>query len=111
MNHTKEYMRLYMKKRYINRMDYCKNKLGNKCSKCGSINGLDIHHKKRNMKKFTISMEVNIRSVEELNKELENCELLCKDCHKKEHSAKHGTLSVRNCKCVECREAKGIQKK
>lgn len=87
--------------------------LGGKCAECGAIENLDIHHKDRSSKKFTLTNRWGWpweKLVEELNK----CELRCKAHHIKIHEAKHGTASRyinHNCRCVDCKAAKALSMK
>jgi hypothetical protein len=59
---------------------------GGKCQKCGykkCVGALDFHHIDPNQKDFTISN--NSGKWENLKKELDKCELLCKNCHAELH--------------------------
>lgn len=61
--------------------------LGNKCSNCGynkCIAALDIHHLDPSTKdpKFAT---LKFRSRKRIIKEIENCILLCANCHREEH--------------------------
>lgn len=103
---TNEYMREYMRNRYKDRMDYLRDRLGGKCVGCGAVDNLHIHHIDPQTKEFTLSTAAYKMTLDKLEIELRKCELLCVSCHKKKHEAKHGTLSVRNCKCDLCKEAK-----
>ena len=61
-----------------------KNKL--KCERCGESPPaiIDFHHKKK--KENGISKLVSYGySIEKIKKELEKCEVLCSNCHRKEH--------------------------
>jgi len=63
-----------------------------KCSKCGykgeNVGSLDFHHINKNDKNFTMN-SVLLRkvkvSIEEIEKELLKCVVLCRNCHRKEH--------------------------
>lgn len=111
-----EYMKEYMLRRYHKRMEDAKNKLGNKCAKCGAANELEIDHIDPTQKTFTLGGKGwNIKK-ELFDKEVDKCQLLCKDCHndktiketgKKHAKGYHGTLSsYRYCKCDLCRKVK-----
>jgi len=115
MKDKNTYYREYMLKRYHQRMDMARQKLGGKCCHCGSEDKLEIDHINSEKKKFTIASFWSCK-LEIFNKELEKCQLLCIDCHikktildigKKPAKNTHGTLSsYRYCKCDLCREAK-----
>jgi hypothetical protein len=55
-------------------------KLGGKCSKCGSTEHLEFDHISPNDKSFNISKLLN-RSKQETDIELQKCQLLCHNCH------------------------------
>lgn len=118
MGWTKEQAREYNVQRRNERRNYCINKLGGKCVKCGSVKKLQFDHVKPigQVRGRRIS-ELLTCSLERLEKELINCQLLCKDCHKiktvredRIHADQtHGTLSsYRWCKCSICKEAKNM---
>ncbi len=59
---------------------------GGKCKKCGydkCVGALDFHHINPRDKDFTISG--NAGKWENIKKELDKCELLCKNCHAEQH--------------------------
>lgn len=65
------------------RKEQCIKYLGSKCMECGyekSKRALTFHHKDRNKKKFTISQILD-HSWSKLKVELEQCDLLCFNCH------------------------------
>lgn len=61
-------------------------KLKNGCSKCGEKRWfcLDFHHKKDKLKNVS-SMLSQAYSLQSVKKEMTKCDLLCANCHKKEH--------------------------
>lgn len=61
--------------------------LGSECRRCGSTQKLEFHHVDRTLKEFEVSRKWNI-SLEKLRPEIMKCELLCQECHKKEHQKK-----------------------
>jgi 5-methylcytosine-specific restriction endonuclease McrA len=116
----KQYMKSYMLKRYHERREKAIEKLGGKCTKCGSSDGLQFDHVDPTTKKFSIGTLSSINE-DAFNKEVDKCQLLCDSCHQSKTlldlgrvSAKdtHGTLSsYRYCKCDECRAAKAAYMK
>ena len=102
------YMNKYIKERYHTRMSSARESMGGKCAACGSLRDLEFDHINPADKEFTVTSTVGI-SQEKFDAELKKCQLLCKECHKKKHSARenHGTLSCyRYCKCELCKQAK-----
>lgn len=110
-----EYMRAYMLRRYNRRMQEARSKLGNRCVRCGATKDLQLDHKDRETKSFTIGRMWSV-SEQRFEMELSKCQLLCRTCHeektlldKGQVSGKvtHGTLSsYRYCKCDACKLAK-----
>jgi len=84
---------------------------GQSCSRCGSLEDLEIHHEDPSKKE---SHKIWSWSEQRRNKELEKCAVLCHDCHKKisdesmrtewEHGIPYG-YRTRGCRCDECRAA------
>lgn len=63
-------------------------KLGGKCSICGynkSKNALEFHHLDKEKKDFNLSYKGLRNSIENLNKEIEKCILVCSNCHREIH--------------------------
>lgn len=56
------------------------------CTKCGENHPacLDFHHKDPSTKEFSISKMAS-NSIERLKAEIAKCEVLCANCHRKEH--------------------------
>lgn len=103
--HTNEYMNNYMKNRWIRRRQEAVDKLGGLCYDCGSSDNLEFDHIDPATKSFTIASGSSF-SEERFWQEIDKCQLLCFECHKKKHAWKHGTLAgYRYCKCDQCREA------
>ena len=115
MASSNSYMKDYMLARYHKRMSEAKNKLGDKCFKCNSIEDLQLDHINPETKNFTVAKLWNSKK-EVFDLEVSKCQLLCKKCHEEKTflvmgrvSAKitHGTLSsYRYCKCGSCKKAK-----
>lgn len=111
----KKYMREYILKRYHSRRKQVIKKLGSKCSVCNSKENLEIDHISQKDKSFSVSRLWSINKTD-FWKEIEKCQILCKNCHKKktlqdlgqkDARENHGTLSsYRYCKCDLCRQAK-----
>lgn len=78
---------------YEKRKGYIANyKLNRGCSVCGyhkCAAALEFHHPNDD-KEFNISCGLyrDNRSLEEIEKEMEKCVILCANCHKEEHSKK-----------------------
>lgn len=58
-----------------------------KCIRCGEghVACLDFHHKDPLKKDISIGAAVNIWSQKRLINEINKCEILCSNCHRKEH--------------------------
>lgn len=109
-------MRPYMKARYKKRRAEKLKKLGGKCAKCGSRKKLEIDH--INPKLKTIDVSSKTWSNDDYWKEIEKCQLLCRDCHIEKSildrgfkiaKGNHGTIStIRWCRpaCQLCKDAK-----
>ena len=77
------------KEKYEERKRQAVEYLGGRCQRCGleddCVNVYDFHHIDPAKKDFDISGG-KIRSFfESIKKELDKCELLCSNCHRKEH--------------------------
>lgn len=94
--YQKEYQRNWVRKR---RQTYFKNKV---CANCGSTVRLELDHINPKMKITNrIWSWSKIRQQRELNK----CQVLCQQCHKDKHTAKHGSFSRyarHKCRCKKC---------
>lgn len=96
----REYQRKWIAKR---RQDY----LSDKSCRCGSNEGLEIHHIDPKIK---ISHRIWSLSKEKRTTELNKCIVLCESCHKEEtkkwykENLKHGskTLAESGCACEDC---------
>lgn len=60
---------------------------GGKCVKCGNsdIEILQFHHKDPKNKTFNLSGNYHLNNYKDLKKEADKCELLCTNCHAKQH--------------------------
>jgi hypothetical protein len=86
--------------------------LGGKCAGCGGFHNLEVHHKDRADKKF--NPRAFLATWDRLVEELKKCELRCDSCHKVEHAAQHGSLTMyisHKCRCELCREAQRAYRK
>lgn len=67
----------------------CIDYLGGKCMRCGledeCVNLYDFHHRDPKEKDFTIG-DARRRTFESLQEELDKCELLCANCHRRAHA-------------------------
>src|SRR5216117_3200210 len=84
---SNSYMADYMLKRYHERRKEAIESLGGKCIKCGSVENLEIDHIDPKTKSFNFS-KIWSFSPEKYSKELEKCQILCKDCHMKKSREK-----------------------
>jgi hypothetical protein len=80
----KEKKRLYIQQR---REWFNEFKKTLKCIKCGEnhIACLDFHHRDPKQKEFSIAGAVSHSNKEKVIKELEKCDVLCANCHRKHH--------------------------
>jgi 5-methylcytosine-specific restriction endonuclease McrA len=119
MSNNKEYMKKYMLERYYKRKKEVIEYLGGVCKVCGATEKLEIDHKDPYTKNFVVSKALAGWSKSRLMKEVEKCQLLCTDCHRKKTRKElsirfnqrevweHGTLAgLRYCKCELCLDAK-----
>ena len=77
---SKEKHREYNLKYYHNKRADLIDRLGGKCSVCGSAEDLQFDHMDSSLKEFAISSNLQ-RSSQYLAGELDKCQLLCKKCH------------------------------
>ena len=75
------YRRAFQMKRYNKRKESFIEKLGGKCSQCGSDKELQFDHINPEEKSFTLGHKMASAPLEVLEKELEKCQLLCRGCH------------------------------
>lgn len=62
---------------------------GGKCELCGygkCLQALDFHHLDHKQKNFGISLDGLTRSWEKVRRELDNCIMLCANCHREVHA-------------------------
>lgn len=114
-----DYMREYMKNRYRSKRQEIIDRLGGKCSRCGSTDGplhLDHIDKKKKTMRAADMHSVNDKKFEE---EIKNLQILCQDCHHDKSReawdysdrtprATHGTYWMARrykCKCPKCQKA------
>lgn len=110
-----ESRKAYMRRLYHKRRKECLKRLGGKCIKCGSKDGLEFDHIDRLSKKYNMT-DVFRGSQRLIDEELKKIQLLCRKCHTyktiddlgRQHGREiHGTLtSYRYCRCDLCKKAK-----
>lgn len=69
-------------------------RLDHPCSRCGESHPacLDFHHKDPTQKRFALSSPMALRVTARIfNAEFQKCELICANCHRKEHYTDHPT--------------------
>jgi hypothetical protein len=86
-NHQ-EYLRLAARNRRLKTLEYARFRQGLKCLKCGEDHPacIDFHHRDPATKEFNISQGWRWGyPLERLKKEIEKCDILCSNCHRKHH--------------------------
>lgn len=110
-------MALYMKTRREFRRNMLIKLLGGRCKACNSSNELEFDHINPYSKSFLISGSDLDKPMDELVKEVNKCQLLCKSHHKLKTSisvlAPHGTYSryahrKMPCRCDDCKKALSV---
>ena len=122
-------MKVYMAERRAKRRAKVFDLLGNQCSKCDSVDDLEVNHIDRTKKNFGLSGAGLDKAWTKIEEELKNCELLCKDCHQEYTTSQwsngeitiwnkgvkgeftHGTMGSYNeakCRCTLCKTAKRL---
>lgn len=96
----------YNTNRYRKRVSELKRILGGACGRCGSTTRLEFHHRNPIEKHFDITSEFD-RPWETLVEEARKCDLLCHDCHRKQHPPNHGLTMYTHyrCRCDICKDA------
>lgn len=103
-----EYQRKWVAKRRQSWLDSCGG-----CAKCGSTEGLELHHKDPSAK---VDHRIWSWSDSRRNEELSKCEALCRRCHQSLHKdplRRHGLRSYQHhgCRCDICKAAKMVERK
>ena len=79
----------YVKGKYNERKNIVSDiKTSQKCAKCGESRSyvLDFHHKNPSVKDGTIArMTSNYNKIEDIQKEIDKCIVLCSNCHREFH--------------------------
>jgi 5-methylcytosine-specific restriction endonuclease McrA len=111
MANSNEYMRKYMKKKYVERRELAFSILGKMCVICGATENLEIDHIDPKTKTIALNKLWSC-ALSRFLSELKLCQTLCKSCHKiksdKEISVEHGQglTGKRNCYCDLCKPLK-----
>lgn len=69
-------------------------RFGGQCQICGynkCLNALELHHLDKTKKEYQPSYIIKSGSWKRIDKELENCILLCANCHREVHADEHTT--------------------
>lgn len=111
-----EYMRDYMKNRYHSKRKEIIDRLGGKCTRCGTTKGnFHLDHIDKS-KKTMRAADLHSVSEKKLEEELKNLQILCDKCHKEKTreswdystpKPSHGYWMYRkyNCRCPVCVKA------
>ena len=86
-----EYIKKAVSKRRKKIKDLAIEYKGGKCFLCGyqkCVDALEFHHLDSGKKEFGVSKDGLTRSWERVRKEIENCILVCANCHRELHSQK-----------------------
>ena len=118
MGYTGEQKREYQRKWLRARRDKWIEDQGGQCVACGGTESLEIDHKDKHTKSFSIAT-IWSRAEHIRKEELKKCQVLCEDCHKIKSSEeattiKHGTINTyerHGCRCLECKEVKSKKNK
>jgi hypothetical protein len=111
-----DYMRDYMRQRYHSKRQKAIDALGGKCVHCGNTKNLHLDHIDKKKKTMRAS-DIHSTNDKKVEKEMQNLQLLCENCHKKKtHEAwdystpkpTHGTYWMARkykCQCDDCTKA------
>ncbi len=66
------------------------------CSTCGESypECLDFHHRDPKQKEFNIGLMASVISLDRIIKEVEKCDLVCANCHRKLHSSERNRVAI-----------------
>lgn len=120
MSYLPEINRKYLLDRYYKQRALFIKYLGGKCVICGGTEDLEIDHIDRTKKSFRVSQLWPVKKLPEVFKELDKCQLLCREHHiaktipeHKEDALKqsitHGSIYAwmkKKCQCEDCLQAK-----
>lgn len=78
-----EYMRDYMRRRYVKRRARAIHMLGSRCVDCGTddVEALEFDHDDRTTKAFTVANRLGTAPWRVIEAELRKCVLRCNACH------------------------------
>lgn len=71
---------------------------GKSCIKCGEddILVLDFHHRDPSNKKYVVSLMISRNCVATIQEELDKCDILCANCHRKETHKQQNTYKYQH---------------
>lgn len=90
---SKELHRIRNLQYYHNRRELLIQQLGGKCAICGSTENLEFDHIDSTKKSFSIGNRIQ-NSIDNIQSELNKCQLLCHNCHVKK-SKEHKDINVK----------------
>jgi len=114
-NHPRaDYMRAYMANRYHQKRQEIINRLGGRCSRCGTSEGkFHLDHKDK-AKKTMRASDMHSVNDQKFENEIKNLQILCEDCHREKTKEawdystpkpSHGTYWLYRkyrCRCPAC---------
>lgn len=102
--YQRRYHREYHQKRFNKRMEEMVAYLGGVCKQCDNTEQLEFDHIDSNVKSFAIKKKWTL-PWEQLQKELDKCQLLCSSCHNSKTDGENGYANNRlgdyECECGE----------
>ena len=89
-DHYKKNKKLWVERRHKRRKEnkqWIRKFLSNNPCKCGEsrVAALEFHHRNREKKKIGISKAAQDWSLDRIKNEINKCDVLCRNCHRKKH--------------------------